>query len=115
MPIDSWYEFILQQAAAESYLDGLNLQADITAALQRGNNQLGFPERGSVRLTAAGSFCLFAPAKFRAYIVAIPWVPAFVLTGFLASSHIDQRCRRVGVGRCDGEPPSKSGTKPHRP
>lgn len=51
--IQTWYNFVLQQMAAESYLDGINLGTtpDVIRRLRLGNNQEGFPETSLTRLT----------------------------------------------------------------
>ncbi|TKB95328.1 MAG: lipase family protein [Nitrospira sp.] len=50
--ISTWLQFALQQMAAESYLDGidLNITDDVIARLRLGNNRLGF-ELGATRFT----------------------------------------------------------------
>ena len=44
--IDKSYQLILQQMAAEAYLDGVSLAdpAQLQVALPRGNNRSGFPQ-----------------------------------------------------------------------
>ncbi|HEY6281120.1 MAG TPA: calcium-binding protein [Burkholderiales bacterium] len=53
--IQKWYDFVLQQMAAEAYLEGVNLadNNDIKPALQRGNNRPGFLEKSFTRFTDA--------------------------------------------------------------
>src|SRR5688500_38400 len=50
--IQKWYDFVLQQMAAEGYMEGIDLNNDILVKqrLIRGNNRLNFPEEGNTRL-----------------------------------------------------------------
>ena len=54
-PVDAWYDVVLQQMAAESYLEGVNFAeaADVEEAIKRGNNRPGFDARGFTRFTDA--------------------------------------------------------------
>lgn len=49
MTISAWYDFVLQQMAAESYLHDVNVevQDQIISALVRGNSPQNFPPRGN--------------------------------------------------------------------
>ncbi|MDH5640922.1 MAG: hypothetical protein OEY28_06475, partial [Nitrospira sp.] len=49
--LSTWLDFALQQIAAESYLDDIDINDPIAvaAALVRGNNRQGFPEGGFTR------------------------------------------------------------------
>lgn len=51
--IATWLNFALQQMAAESYLDNIDLNnpEEVTRRLLRGNNPEGFPEGGFTRMT----------------------------------------------------------------
>jgi Ca2+-binding RTX toxin-like protein len=51
--ISTWLQFSLQQMAAESYLDGidLNIKENVKIRLRLGNNRSGFPESGATRFT----------------------------------------------------------------
>lgn len=51
--ITIWLKFALQQMAAESYLDRIDLDSteDVTRRLLSGNNREGFPAAGSTRFT----------------------------------------------------------------
>lgn len=51
--IPLWLNFTLQQLAAESYLDDVNISdpTAVAAALIRGNSRAGFPETGFTRMT----------------------------------------------------------------
>ena len=51
--ISIWLKFALQQMAAESYLDNIDLNSleEVTRRLLRGNNREGFPETGFTRFT----------------------------------------------------------------
>lgn len=53
--ITAWLNFAIQQMAAESYLDNINLasRSDVEAALIRGNNRLGFSTDNKTRMTDA--------------------------------------------------------------
>jgi Ca2+-binding RTX toxin-like protein len=55
--ISAWLQFALQQMAAESYLDGINLsiKSDVRTRLRLGNNRDGFPESGATRFTGTAA------------------------------------------------------------
>ncbi len=51
--VQNWYDFVLQQMAAESYFEDVDLSdpIDIRRALTFGNNRQGFPFNGNTRFT----------------------------------------------------------------
>lgn len=52
---ENWYQLVLQQMAAEAYLDAVNLTdlAQLQVALPRGNNRPNFPQTSFTRFTDA--------------------------------------------------------------
>ena len=59
--ITVWLDFAIQQMAAESYLDNINIasRSDVEAALIRGNNRLGFSTDNRTRMTETLATRLF--------------------------------------------------------